>query len=119
MHSKSKKRKININVTCDHCEYIARTNKLVKVHQKLHRQIQEDVKYSCDLCDSQVAKKSDLRRHKLAIHVGIRHPCKQCEYQATSKSSFTKHQDSLHNGKKHPCSQCDYEAPRKESLNRH
>ena len=69
-----------------------------------------DVKYACDQCDYQDARKSELTKHIQSKHEGVRYACGQCDYQATIPDNLSTHLKSMHEEMKYGCDHCDYQA---------
>ena len=64
---------------------------------KTHIQsVHEMIKYSCDQCEYQFTRQSNLKRHILSVHEKVRYPCDQCEHQATTQGSLKRHIQCVH-----------------------
>ena len=79
----------------------------------------EGNRYACDHCNYQAKEKSALKKHIESIHECIRYACDQCDYQTTWQSILKRHIQSKHEGVKYSCDQCDYQASRKDLLRNH
>ena len=60
--------------------------------------------------------KTNLVRHRRALHEGIKYTCGQCQHKATRKESLAQHRRAIHEGIRYPCGQCQHQATSKGDL---
>ena len=85
-------------------------NSKVLIYYSSQRQkmpIHEGVKYSCNQCDSNFSKQSNLNRHKMSVHEGFKYYCIQCDYIFSWQSSLKTQKMSVHEGVKFSFNLCD------------
>ena len=58
--------------------------------------IHENVKFSCNQCESKFTHNGQLKIHILSVHENVKYPCDQCDYKATTKGSLTTHKIARH-----------------------
>ena len=77
----------------------------------------------CEDCDYKAKQKSDLKKHRAAVHNKnvTWHKCEDCDYKAKQKGALKKHRAYIHskNVTWHHCEDCDYKAKQKAHLKRH
>ena len=117
-YSNNSSDKINI-FTCHYhyFQYQAASTRIMKIQKS--NILDNNEKYSCDVCGHQVSHKKNLARHKKIVHEGVRHHCRQCNYQATDVGSLARHKRAVHEGLRYSCNQCDHKATTKGDLTKH
>ena len=73
----------------------------------------------CDQCDYNSTDKSNLSKHKKAVHEGFRYPCNFCEYTSICRTGLKNHMSSKHEGNMHQCHLCGKQFSTPRSLNCH
>jgi KRAB domain-containing zinc finger protein len=133
---------------CEACNYVATTNKNLRVHIE---SVHDGIRYRCDQCDQTMTREEGLKRHKekihglgkgqeyiceicgdyktrirgnLSQHIRIKHgerrfPCDQCEYKASTTGNLRLHRRAMHEGVRYKCDTCDHEATQVGSLKKH
>lgn len=79
-------------------------------------------KFSCDKCDKQFERKSDLKRHEFSIHYGKKHFCRYCAMQFSRDDTLWEHVKLIHWKKEMPkfqCEVCKDTFQKKANLNQH
>ena len=56
-------------------------------------------KYTCDECDYQTDRNTNLKRHKLGKHAGVKYSCQQCDGQFSTQDNLKRNWYSKHDGK--------------------
>jgi len=148
-HPKRKEMKMLMKISCDQCDFVAKTNDGRPRPDKLpvHKRIEHGQKFPCDLCGKVFLKEEKLTVHKKSQHDSRIHKCDECDYSTTIKWNLpshyrVKHTDQMfycdqcefsgklitqvnrhiqvkHEGKLYYCEECEYSAPYKGGLSRH
>ena len=84
---------INNEITCTICG-----KKLCKTSLKAHmNHVHGNVeKQKCELCDFEIASRSDLKRHVESTHCGIRYNCDICPSDFADKNGLSAHKKNVH-----------------------
>ena len=88
-----------------------------KSYVKRHiRAVHLGYKYSCDQCKSKFSFRPGLNEHVKSMHEGVKYKCDECSHVSKSRSHYHRHVKSVHEGVTYPCDQCDYAPSRKYHL---
>ena len=91
-----------------------------KSYVKRHiRAVHLGYKYSCDQCDSKFSFRPGLNEHVKSMHEGVKYKCDNCSHVSKYRSDLHMHVKSVHEGVTYPCDQCDYAPSRKYHLKTH
>ena len=78
------------------------------------------MKYSCDHCNYESPRLSEVKRHKKCVHGGTKYQCDWCGHEAPDIRNLKKHILANHlEGRKYFCDQCKFESERQFDLTRH
>ena len=55
-------------------------------------------KHPCQLCDLKISSQSNLKNHKMSVHVGVKYQCNQCDFKFTKQGNLKRHKISIHGG---------------------
>ena len=81
--------------------------------------VHEEVKFSCNQCNSKFSSKGGVKLHKMSIHDRVRYSCDQCDSIFTLKISLKTHRQFVHEGFNYKCNECDYKSSANFYLRRH
>ena len=111
---------------CEDCDYKADTENRWSYHRNVH----QNIEYSCDLCDFKSKRKQLVLFHKISKHdIGERFDCQNCEKSFNRPHSLNNHQRYVHEGVEPPpklkpktsrhCKKCGFKAKSLHFLNVH
>jgi len=101
---------------CNQCDYRAKTNDSFARHMRLHKPIEERLKYmtKCPHCHKMFRRLNKLRRHISSIHE--KKPeliCSLCQYEALDRKVLISHLERVHandeNLKMLSCERCNFQ----------
>ena len=73
--------------------------------------------FHCETCEKRFARKNDLKRHIMIVHIEKDYDCSQCGKTYGRKAARDRHIQVAH--RKFACSDCDKGFHRSGDLNRH
>ena len=78
-------------------------------------------RFLCNLCSYGSGKKSSLKQHLYAVHLGLRpYKCDKCNYACAESTKFKRHVDSVHLGlRPYKCDKCNYSSAERTKLKLH
>ena len=79
-------------------------------------------KFQCDKCSIQFTRKSDLKKHEVAVHYGKKFECSYCGLKFTRDDNLEQHKNLKHynqDASRYKCDVCDQEFGKKSNLLRH
>jgi len=113
---KTKQRKENQSIKCEHCDKVYTNSSNLNHHM---RAFHKGITYNCELCDHKCVRKSGLKQHVDTVHSNIRIPCDQCDFQATTAAYLKEHKESKHLGIRYQCDKCPSSFNIKRNLQQH
>ena len=90
---------------CKFCQMICKSQKEYRTHLK---EVHEGEKVVCQQCNKPFNRPQALKKHMLAVHLGIRNSkCKHCDKAFSNDGQLKVHVDAVHEKlKNHKCDQC-------------
>ena len=93
---------------CSQCNYLAKSQKLLSIHQK-----ENCFRYTCSFCEFKSSRKRKLFDHTQKVHFKLietqfSFQCDECDKRFSHNYLLTRHQQKQHNGEVFRCNQCDY-----------
>ncbi|KAF2887295.1 hypothetical protein ILUMI_18878 [Ignelater luminosus] len=105
---------------CPQCPFKTKWKDYLQDHIGTHAG-DEGKHLQCNLCDFKTALRTNLKKHKLSVHVTERKfECELCPYRAKVRDGLKRHMDKTHNkGGYFTCNVCDYKTEFKHNLIEH
>ncbi|KAM7341500.1 uncharacterized protein ACRADG_009307 [Cochliomyia hominivorax] len=105
-------------IKCEFCERTFTTNRLYKVHKRMH--FNNNKAFECPVCQKMYVSKAILEEH-MNTHTGVRpFKCSECPKDFASKYTLQTHM-KIHKERPRPyqCDQCDKRFLNQQNLNQH